>query len=648
MAKARARTVEFPLQFLTADWDTRKVSEDDDKRKTYDVSVSSEREIERSSFGMGGYVEVLEHSEAAVDLSRLRAGAPVLLEHDPHDQIGVIERAYLQDRTLRVVMRFSKNPHAQEIERDVEDGIRRNLSIGYMVRKVKVEGTEERKKYRALRWQPGEVSVVSIPADVSVGVNRAGKAHTYPVEIEPAGEVRKMDEGMGKPAGDGEISVEVQASLNGAEIRSLCDANGVPGEADGFIRAGKSPAEVAHVLLQRFGRETRRASVSVPAVDAGKPVDQVDGLPHRDRKRYSYARAIQIAGGMMDGSAKFDGLEAEVHQHLVKSKPQSQQLRSGILVPTDMRGLEDQWAEREKRALDSKTVTKGSEVVFEVPGELIDLLRNRAAAAALGARIMTGLSGPVTFPKQTGAGTAVWVGENPASPVAASDLALGVVMLTPKTLQSTTSYSRQLLVQSSVDVENMVRNDLAQIHALAIDRAAFHGSGVGGEPTGIYKAPDTFAKAMGGAVSFAELVDMIGNVADKNATFGTLGWVTTPLMAARLRVEPEHATLSTGSWVWQGTLEIGGTGTIAGYRAVATSQISKLMSGSEATGGSEHGIIFGNWAELVIGMFGALELVVDPYSAKKFGMLEVTSFNMTDCIVRHGESFAKATGATLA
>lgn len=645
MAKGRERTtVDLPMQHLAVEWGTRKASEDDG---TYDVSVSSEREIERSNFGMGSYVEVLEHSDAAVDLSRLRSGAPVLLEHDAHDQIGVVERAYLKDKTLRVVMRFSKNPRAQEIERDVQDGIRRNLSIGYMVRKVKLEGSEDRKKYRATRWQPGEVSVVSIPADVSVGVNRAGEAQTYPVEIEPAGEAKTMAENE-KPAGD-DVSVEVQAMLNGAEIRSLCDANNVAGEADGFIKAGKTPAEVAHILLKRFGRETRKASVQKPPAEMpGKPVDQVDGLGERDRKRYSYVRALKLAAGMLDGSEKFDGLEAEVHQHLLKNKPQGQQVRSGILVPTDMRSFDDQWADREKRALDSKTITKGSETVFEVPGELIDLLRNRAAAAALGAQIMTGLTGPVSFPKQTGAGTATWVTENPASGVSASDLSLGMVLLSPKTLQSTTSYSRQLLTQASVDVENLVRNDLAQIHALAIDRAAFHGSGVSGEPTGIYKAPDTYAKAMGGAVSYLELLDMIGNVSDKNATIGTLGWVTNPLMAARLRGEPEHATLGTGDWVWRGTLEIGGTGQVAGYRAIATSQISKTMSTNEPTGGSEFGIIFGNWADLVIGMFGSLELVVDPYAQKKSGMIEVTSFQMSDCIVKHGESFAKATGATLA
>src|SRR5439155_6320181 len=107
--------------------------------------------------------------------------------------------------------------------------------------------------------------------------------------------------------------------------------------------------------------------------------------------------------------------------------------------------------------------------VFESPGEVIELLRTQARVISLGARVLTGLSGPVSFPKQTGGMTVLWVPENPASDVTSSELALGLVMLQPKTLQGTTAYSRQLLAQASADVERMVRNDLGEAHARAID-----------------------------------------------------------------------------------------------------------------------------------------------------------------------------------
>lgn len=637
----------LPKLYRTCDMDMQRVA-DDDGIKRYDVSVSSEAEIERW-FG----TEVLVHDTKAVDMRRLRSGAPVLIEHDIRDQIGVVERAYLKDRKLRAVLRFSGNSRGQEVARDVEDGIRRNLSVGYITRKVEVEEDKNgTKKYRAVRWEPGEISVVSIPADITVGVGRAADAaHMYPVEVLPAEKEQVMGD-QEKPAGTEpavEVTVATQAALDGAEIRSMCEANGVPGEADKFIREGKSPADVGYALFKRFGKETKKAAINPPAAEHPKVdevVDHVSGLSARDRKRYSYARALQVACGMLDKSTPFDGIEAAVHQHLLRNKPHFYQHRGGLFVPMDLRTTEQQWADREKRALDSKVATKGVELVFDVPGELIELLRARAAVIALGARSLTGLAGPVAFPKQTGAGTAYWVGENPGANVTASDAALGLVTLQPKTLQSTTSYSRQLLAQASVDVESLVRQDLAAIHALAVDRAAIHGQGAAGEPTGIYKAPDVQAKAMGGVPDFPKLVDMIGLVADKNATLGTLGWITTALMAAVLRRTPEHTTATMADWVWQGTLEVNGNGSIAGYRAIATNQVSKLMTGSDATGGTEHGIVFGNWADLLVGLFGSLELVVDPYALKKQGMIEVTSFQMADLILRHGESFAKSTGAT--
>jgi HK97 family phage major capsid protein len=213
--------------------------------------------------------------------------------------------------------------------------------------------------------------------------------------------------------------------------------------------------------------------------------------------------------------------------------------------------------------------------------------------------------------------TLFWTGENPAADVTASDIALGLVNLVPKTLMGTTAHSRQLMVQSSLDVEAMVRLELAEAHARAIDRAVIHGLGAAGEPTGIYKAADTNVVAMGGVPGFGKLVDMAGAVADDNAAVGSLGFVTTPLMAAKL-MQTLVAASAGSEMIWTGTLD---EGRIAGFRAVATNQVSKTMTGSEATGGSEHGLIFGNWRDVVIGLFAALEIIVDPYAQKKKGLI---------------------------
>ncbi len=276
--------------------------------------------------------------------------------------------------------------------------------------------------------------------------------------------------------------------------------------------------------------------------------------------------------------------------------------------------------------------------MFTEPGELIELLRNQTAAVILGSRVMTGLNGPVSFPKQTAANTAYWMAENDGTDVTLGNATLGSVPLTPKTLQASTAYSRQLVAQSTIDIEAFIRNDLAAQHALAWDRAVFHGLGNTNQPAGVYAASDVNSVAMGGVPTFGKLIDMVTEVNKDNALGGSLAFVTTPGMAGKLAQTVVAASTDT-RMIWGGSLT---EGNLCGYRAVSTNQVLATLGG-----GSEHGLIFGNWAECLIGMWGAMELVVDPYALKKQGMVEITSFQLCDIAFRHGQSFAKATGATI-
>lgn len=254
------------------------------------------------------------------------------------------------------------------------------------------------------------------------------------------------------------------------------------------------------------------------------------------------------------------------------------------------------------------------------------------------------MSGPVPFPKQNGPATAHWVQENPAADVPESEPSLGSVTLSTKTLQAHVSYSRQLLMRSSIGVEQMVRQELATVHGPAIDRAALHGNGVASEPLGLYKSPDVSTEAMGGVPTFAKLVSMVGKVASDNAIApgARLAFATTPGMAAKL-MTVLVASAAGSEMIWTGTVL---DGKAANYPAAASNQLSATMSTLEASGGGEHGIVFGNWKDLIVGLWGALELVVDPFTYARRGLISVISFQMADIGVRHGESFCVATGAT--
>ena len=160
------------------------------EKRTVQIAISSEEPVERS-FGM----EVLEHSAEAMDLSFLASGrAPLLLDHDPEKQIGVIESVELDGNTrrLRAKVRFGKGALADEAFTDVVDGIRANISVGYSIGKLERDPRTPN-TYLAKKWRPVEASLVSIPADVTVGVGRSGETSTQTITVISNGEP-KMSE----------------------------------------------------------------------------------------------------------------------------------------------------------------------------------------------------------------------------------------------------------------------------------------------------------------------------------------------------------------------------------------------------------------------------------------------------------------------
>lgn len=617
----------LPMLIRSAVIERRVRAEDGaDAEATYELSFSSDQPCERW-WG----VEILGHDKKEVDLSYAKKGLPLLDSHDLRSQIGIVENIRIEDGVARGEARFSKNARAQEVRQDIDDGIRRNVSVGYRVKKFKlVEENNGVSTYRATLWTPHEVSIVPVPADISVGVGRSDDPADAAVEFEtgeePDKEVRAMpDEVTPPPAGSGLAAptparaepVSGTRAADQAEIIRLCNRHGLQDEAAGWIEQGLSLADAREKILEKIQTPVR----STPSAE------QLDGLAKRDLRKYSYARAIQQVVDKGE-SGNFDGLEGEIHRELVKGLPADSPRHGGIMVPMRLGA----------RTMDTLTAGKGTETVFDQPGELIEYLRNAAYVIAMGARTLTGLKGPVPFPRMEGDATVHWVSENPGTDVPDSDLAFGQVVLSPKTMMGNVPFSRQLLSQSTLDIEGIVRESLGAAHGLAIDRAALHGTGVSGQPMGIYNTADVQTLAIGGAPAYAKLVEMLGKVGDKNAVMGALGWLTTPILAAKMMATLEFSAAGARP-IWTGPLD---NGQVAGYRARATNQVSKTLG----AGGNEHGLVFGNWATVLIGLWSSMELVVDPYSKKKQALIEVTSYQQGDVALRHPESICAGTGAT--
>jgi HK97 family phage major capsid protein len=216
------------------------------------------------------------------------------------------------------------------------------------------------------------------------------------------------------------------------------------------------------------------------------------------------------------------------------------------------------------------------------------------------------------------------------------------VTLSPKTLMAKASYSNQLLVQSAINVDALIKDDLAKVLGLELDRAGFHGTGASNQPTGIYGMTGINSKAFGGAISYDTALDMVTEIAADDADVGEIAFAMTP-EAVNKAAQTQRFT-STDTPLYTGTF---GSGQLIGYRAEVSNQLSKVMLASAATGGSEHGIVVGVWSQYLIGEWGSLALTVDPYTLAGQDVVRVIPRLFVDMDVRHPESFCKGTGQTV-
>lgn len=265
--------------------------------------------------------------------------------------------------------------------------------------------------------------------------------------------------------------------------------------------------------------------------------------------------------------------------------------------------------------------------------DFITLLRNKMVVNQMGARMLSGLAGNVAIPRMTGGATAYWVAENSAP--TESQQAFDQVSLTPKTVGAFTDVARRLLLQSSIDVESLVRSDLAAVLALAIDLAAINGSGSSNQPRGIINTSGIGSVAggtNGAQPTFSNMVDLESAVANANADIGTLAYLTNAKIRGRLKQTQRFAsTDGVGVWTEQNSVN--------GYTAYASNQVPSTLTKGTSSGVCS-AILFGNWADLIVGMWGGLDLMVDPYTGSTAGTVRVVALQDVDVAIRHPESFA--------
>lgn len=601
----------------------------DEEARTVELAFSSEAEYERW-WG----IEILDHEPGAVRLGRLKQGGAVLMDHNTRDHVGVIESVRIDgDRVGRAVVRFGRSARADEVFQDVLDGIRQNVSVGYVIHKAKlVEERDGVDVFRVTDWEPFEVSLVSVPADPSVGVGRGFDPGDSPVQtIEDNSMHKSKDDNAPAPAQPvatpEPVDVEaVRAQAREAEQQRVADIIAI---GDMFKRYGAD--EMAADAIRKGVDVDGFRQMILERVNSA-PVDTADiGMSDGEVRDYSVLRVLNALANPTDMRAR-EAASYEFEVSRAAAEKYGKEVK-GVIVPYDVL----------RRELVAGTPSAGGDTVATdlLAGDFISMLRHAMVIDSLGVRVLSGLQGNIAIPRQTGGATAYWVNESAAP--SASQQAFDQVAMTPKTLGARTQVSRKLLIQSSLDVEGFVRQDLAVTLAQEIQRAAIHGSGTAPEPRGILNVTGIGAVVggtNGAAPTWKHIIDLETAVSSANADVGSLAYLTNAKVRGKLKGTEKFGG-SNGDPVWER-----GDTPLNGYRAGVTNAVPSNLT--KGTGSALSAILFGNWADLVMGLWGGLELQVDPYSAGDSGSVVVRAFQDIDLAVRHPESFAAMTDAITA
>lgn len=594
----------------------------DVEKRTVEVAFSSEEPVERW-FGD----EILSHAAGAVDLSRLNDGGAVLFNHDWDDQIGVIERAWVDaDRRGRALVRFGNSAKAAEKFQDVQDGILRHISVGYSIANFEEEVSDGSRTFTATRWQPYEISFVTVPADPTVGVGRSVEPFIEnPVNPTPEKGNRNMDKNqttttVETPAAA--IPAATATDTNNTAERGMQNERARVSEllAIGRSYAAHGGIEAAEKVIKEGGSEAQlRAAIMAnmqtkPTVTAGEI-----GMTDKEQREFSLLRAMSAAA-----TGKWDkaGLEREVSEELEKRHGRA---AAGFFVPTDLIA---------RAYSKGNAANGGNTIATDFRDDLfIDLLRNRLATAQLGATVLDGLVGDITIPKQLTGNSVTWVDENGRA--SDSNATFGQIGLKPKTVTANTELSRKFMLQSSLSAEQFARNELLQAMMLGIDLAAVNGSGTSNQPTGILNTSGIGAVAIGtdgGSLTWQHIVALETSIAAANADLGNLAYLTNTKVRGALKTTLKSEGVS--GYIWQD-----GDTPLNGYRCAVSNQVpSNLTKGSAA--GKCSPLIFGNWADLMIAHWGVLDVIVDPYTKGTQGAVVITVLQDVDIAVRNAESFA--------
>jgi HK97 family phage major capsid protein len=642
-----------------------RVEESTDETLTF--SFSSEAPVDRW-FGR----EILVHEEGAMDLSRMNDGAPWLWNHERNTVLGVVEKGWLgDDRRLYSTVRWSPNTTERGSEewkrrQDIEAGITRNVSFAYEILKV-----EERKgdpAFYVTEWNVLEVSSVSVPADQTVGLGRAMDDPWVEPEIkaadpEPAPEPavdpepdQKQEVHSLTPQAAERTDTPVQTLMTTetinveevaqsariaerervATIRGMCDQFQLPELAEKLINDDASIDAARAVVMEQVGM--RKVEFQGRVHNAG---NAELGLSKREIKRFSLCRLLlHMTEPTNARLADAAGFELEVSRAAADLQARTlNKSARGVLIPWEVLGV-SRAAQTPGQVVG--TFGDGGALVGtdRLDAQFIDLIRNRSAFLNSGLTMLSGLEGNVEIPKKLSSSQYYFVGEN--ADVPNSKLTFGLVNMVPRTIGVRVPISRRMMLQSSPDIDNLVRLDMAESVALGMDSTIGYGTGSNGQPLGIINTTGIgsvtltngktkpFPVSLGGAPTslvcgeWDNYVDLETELAIDNLDDGSMRYIMNSVVKGALK-QTLRASAAGSDYIMTDA------GQVNGYPVTVSNQMQL------------NDVLFGNFADCVVGMWSGLDLIVDSFTQAASGQTILNVHQDFDVAVRRPQSFALGT-----
>ena len=419
-----------------------------------------------------------------------------------------------------------------------------------------------------------------------------------------------------KPSVEIDVQAEVQRALDEnnarvAEITSTCrefSEYGAEELAETLIKGNKTATEARSAILDLV---KNKKATPIRSTDMIETKQSSEFLDKKEVKQFSFLRAINALASPGDKQAQ----EAAAFEREVSDEAAKRYGRpaKGLIVPNEVL----------KRDLNVGTAADGGNLVSTelLSGSFIEILRNKMAIMEAGVTMLTGLEGNIAIPKQDGTTSAYWVGEGGAP--TEGQQSFTQISMTPKTVGAFTDFTRRTLLQSSIDIEAFVRDDIAKKIALELDRTAIYGTGSSNQPLGLKDTSGIGSQSLTSFGTFPEYIGMETDVAVANAEGGSMKYLINASARGALK-STEKTSTSTANFVFENNQ-------INGYDAIVSNQLLN------------NDAIFGDFSQFIVGMWSGLDLTVDPYAGATAGTVRIIALQDIDYAIRQAGAFCFAT-----